>query len=631
LKTAKDGLSYEQLIKTIAGAVFDQQIQLRKLFNKHDRNKNGSLDKQEFRAAMEELGYNFTDDQLDSLFSHFDADGNGKVNFWEFVRALGADEDGAGALSPGRPRSARHLNALDDSKALRDQELFDALLEPVDSSMSDEDIVRLIADRVERTGMSMPSLWKSFNTNARRHLGPQELSGALRKLGLNVPMDVAQRLVNRYDCDQDGELSLGEFSQMLHSVGPGTGTAAPWTPPNEEVPDSLSDHQIFQVCVRKAAEAGMPLPEFVRACDTASGGKGVNGTGLKQALQNVGANLSFDRAKALCEDYSMDGSGAIPAKQFLQLLQAEAAKMGSLSAKTSPRKAAVNSREWQHSPQGGSLSRMQLNGIREEEVIPNGTSNEEIFRKILERMGQQGVSVPQMQQFVDEQNSGKMNGWGLKTGMKKLGLEIELERAIELVKDYSLAADGSFMPTKAFGSLLQAQASKFRMQTPMSTGTLHTSHSIREDDVDPDAERQLIERAHMQLMEEENMSAAQLRRRYMTENEIIKKLRDDLFAQNRMMKSMFRRMDRNDDGNISYIDFTHEMQKIGMPISDIDAMRILERFDRTGDGRLDYNEFMRLLQNASDILVHDTGVKATVDLSRFANTGATWGADGLDT
>jgi len=620
LKTAKADTTYEQLIKKIAEAISEQQLKLRKIFNKHDKNKNGSLNKEEFRSAMQDLGYNFSQEQIDAMYQHFDVDGNGKVNFWEFVRALGTEDDEQAPMTPSRPKSARHREAIDSASRLREQELLRELLEPVSESLSDEDIVRKIAQKVEQSGVPIPSLWKSFPTNSRKHLTSDLFSEAMQRLGLNVSPALAQRLLNSYDLDMDGEMSLSEFSRMLSSVQTdGQSSQQPDQAPDEQLPDSLSDHQIFQACVRKSREAGMSLPDFVKACDEAGGGKGVNGHGLQKGLKAVGADLSFDRAKGVCEDYSMDGSGAIPPKQFLQLLQAEAAKMTDAPASSPAPKVQVQV------PPPRNLQ-------TEKELIPSNATDEEIFRKILEKMGEKGVSIPQMLEFVDEEKSGNMNGWGLKKGMEKLGCEIDLQRAMDLVKDYSLASDGSFMPTKAFGQLLQAQAQKFRLQTPGAPPSANTTGLLqRENSVDPEEERRLVQRAHQQLEEEESMSAAKLRRRYMEESELIKSLREDLFAQNRHMKSMFQRMDRSDDGSINYKDFILAMEKIGIPISDVDAMRILQRFDRTGDGRLDYNEFMRLLQNASDILVHDTGVRSTVDLGRKGNSGMTWGAEGMST
>ncbi len=47
----------------IAGAVYEQQIELKKLFHKFDLNGNGALEPPEFKAAIESVGYNLSTEQ----------------------------------------------------------------------------------------------------------------------------------------------------------------------------------------------------------------------------------------------------------------------------------------------------------------------------------------------------------------------------------------------------------------------------------------------------------------------------------------------------------------------------------------------------------------------------------------
>merc|ERR1711907_511849 len=63
------------------------QIALRRLFDAADRDKNGTLDREEIRDALHALGFTFIENkQLDKIFERGDLDGNEVIDFEEFVK-----------------------------------------------------------------------------------------------------------------------------------------------------------------------------------------------------------------------------------------------------------------------------------------------------------------------------------------------------------------------------------------------------------------------------------------------------------------------------------------------------------------------------------------------------------------
>lgn len=63
------------------------QIVLRQLFEAADKDKSGSLDREEIRAALHALGFSFIGDkQIDTIMKRGDLDGNDVIDFEEFVR-----------------------------------------------------------------------------------------------------------------------------------------------------------------------------------------------------------------------------------------------------------------------------------------------------------------------------------------------------------------------------------------------------------------------------------------------------------------------------------------------------------------------------------------------------------------
>lgn len=58
---------------------------LRKVFQHYDSKRNGTLDYDEFRAVLEDLGY--TEDDYSTVFDAVDVDGTGKIKYTEFLAA----------------------------------------------------------------------------------------------------------------------------------------------------------------------------------------------------------------------------------------------------------------------------------------------------------------------------------------------------------------------------------------------------------------------------------------------------------------------------------------------------------------------------------------------------------------
>ncbi|CAF1184932.1 unnamed protein product [Adineta steineri] len=55
------------------------------MFNKYDLDKNGSISRDELRSLCYDMGYYLSDDELQWALTLIDKDGNGKIDYKEFV------------------------------------------------------------------------------------------------------------------------------------------------------------------------------------------------------------------------------------------------------------------------------------------------------------------------------------------------------------------------------------------------------------------------------------------------------------------------------------------------------------------------------------------------------------------
>lgn len=65
----------------------DQLNELKNAFSAMDANGDGVVEKSELKALLQGLGEDVNDDVVTEMMSLADVDGDGKVNFDEFVKA----------------------------------------------------------------------------------------------------------------------------------------------------------------------------------------------------------------------------------------------------------------------------------------------------------------------------------------------------------------------------------------------------------------------------------------------------------------------------------------------------------------------------------------------------------------
>ncbi|GMJ06659.1 calmodulin 1, TOUCH 1 [Hibiscus trionum] len=66
----------------------DSEEELREAFKVFDKDQNGFISAAELRHVMANLGENLTDEEVDEMIREADTDGDGQVNYEEFVRMM---------------------------------------------------------------------------------------------------------------------------------------------------------------------------------------------------------------------------------------------------------------------------------------------------------------------------------------------------------------------------------------------------------------------------------------------------------------------------------------------------------------------------------------------------------------
>ena len=83
-----DESSEKSVQQQIFEALRANAVRVMDLFRDWDDDNTGTISKKEFRSAMRELGLNVPREQIELLFSDFDPDGSGKIEFVELNKQL---------------------------------------------------------------------------------------------------------------------------------------------------------------------------------------------------------------------------------------------------------------------------------------------------------------------------------------------------------------------------------------------------------------------------------------------------------------------------------------------------------------------------------------------------------------
>ena len=66
----------------------DSEEEIREAFKVFDRDNNGFISAAELRHVMTSIGEKLTDEEVDEMIREADIDGDGQINYEEFVRVI---------------------------------------------------------------------------------------------------------------------------------------------------------------------------------------------------------------------------------------------------------------------------------------------------------------------------------------------------------------------------------------------------------------------------------------------------------------------------------------------------------------------------------------------------------------
>ncbi|XP_024959277.1 calmodulin-like protein 1 [Cynara cardunculus var. scolymus] len=142
-----------------AAAFHPNADEMRRVFNKFDKNRDGKISKEEYGSAVGLLGGKKAKSEVTKAFQVIDVDGDGFIDFDEFMEAQTAD----GGVKTGDIKSA----------------------------------------------------FQVFDLDGNGKISAEELMQVLRQLGERCSLEACRKMVKGVDADGDGMIDVDEFMGLM--------------------------------------------------------------------------------------------------------------------------------------------------------------------------------------------------------------------------------------------------------------------------------------------------------------------------------------------------------------------------------------------------------------------------------
>ena len=140
----------------------EQQIaDFKKAFSLFDEDGNGSITTEELRTVKRSFGQNHTEEEIEEMINEFDADGNGTIDFTEFLKMMAP--------------KAKETNSEGDIRAT----------------------------------------FQVFDKDGNGFISPAELRYVMTNIGNQLTIAEVDELIREVDCDGDGQVNYEEFIMMM--------------------------------------------------------------------------------------------------------------------------------------------------------------------------------------------------------------------------------------------------------------------------------------------------------------------------------------------------------------------------------------------------------------------------------
>ena len=253
------------------------------IFKGFDADNDGSVDEEEFRRGLAELGMSFDDAQMAEVMAFFDEDGSGEIEYVELAARMDALPGSEGHSVSGtvlKLKNALIRNGMGDSIA----EAFGRFDEDGDGSISRAEFIRGVVS-----------------------------------LDLGLSFSEARQLADTFDEDGDGEVDYHEFAGRLQMPANATRGPAATHAPRPPLAEARGQPQPSQRVATAASLDALRRKQRRANASRARAHAGESGllAVLAERIDAIGGKWQL---RDIFRRYDVDRAGSVSRAHFVQIL-----------------------------------------------------------------------------------------------------------------------------------------------------------------------------------------------------------------------------------------------------------------------------------------------------------------------
>ncbi|CAK5032452.1 unnamed protein product [Aphanomyces euteiches] len=189
---------HTQVQRLIQNAQDNHGISLKTIFEEVDDDENGRITRMELRNALLDMGLPLTDTQIYLLMDEYDVDGDGNIEYREFMMAF--------APKDGRNRAETMDESDDDKKISRSKSRTTSCLIPIATQNVIQQSVR--NDKRKRSSKELCAVFEKYDKKERGLVDDATFAKCIGKLGIKLKSNQVKILA---DCFRQTKKSQGNI------------------------------------------------------------------------------------------------------------------------------------------------------------------------------------------------------------------------------------------------------------------------------------------------------------------------------------------------------------------------------------------------------------------------------------
>ena len=523
-------------------------VDLHTAFAAFDDNNDGIIDRQEMRRGLNALQMRLSDRDVDDIINHFDNDGNGRIEYAEFIRQFDYRTDNS------RP-----------------------------STLSRE-VIDTLKFKFRDHNVNVEQAFAAFDRDGDGSISPHEFRSGLTKLNIHIDYRQLNDVINHFDRNGTGQIQYREFAREFGSgAGTSTGNGGGVGVQSSQESLRLASAVVDEVKALLRANQ-VNLDTAFNAFDRNRDGRisrqeftsglqalniGLTPRQIDEILRVMGAQhgqeLAYGDFAKHFGDYGSAGGGAgssmglvaFLSEQVKQQMRSHGANLEvTFAAFDVNRDGTVNKREFE-------------DGLRKLEIMMTTREIDECFR------------------VLDSSRRGSINYKDFATLFSRSKLRLhylttEIRRSLALAR-VNLRQAFSMFDRNGTGRVskqdFEAGIRKLNIRgvTERDIGSMIST-------MDVDRNGYMDYREFVRHFAGDNTDALR---------KITMQIRDLLEKHNESLMTAFRAFDRDRDGIISAREFRLGLRELGVKLSANQIDDIMRQLDVDEDGYIDYHDFLR--------------------------------------